>query len=252
MVKDLKENIMSKYSKIIVGGCSFTDKNYPRRAKPKPLDFKMWPELVGEMHGCEVINTARCGYGNQAIYHKTLQAILDNLGNIEHVYIMWSEFSRQDFLVQNDVDFETLVPQSKDNRYIETELWYKKAFNLPYPNISQILYTNLNYIYSMQMTLKQLGIKYTFCQGTPPMPWFYEEKGQDQETALELLKHPLIEKIDNFMGWPIIDCIGGYCLKDLCELTMGASYKVSLIDSHPNEKAQKFIASKIYEYSGKS
>ena len=173
MVKDLKENIMSKYSKIIVGGCSLTDKNYPRRAKPKPLDFKMWPELVGEMHGCEVINTARCGYGNQAIYHKTLQAILDNLGNIEHVYIMWSEFSRQDFLVQNDVDFETLVPQSKDNRYIETELWYKKAFNLPYPNINQILYTNLNYIYSMQMTLKQLGIKYTFCQGTPPMPWFY-------------------------------------------------------------------------------
>ena len=45
---------------------------------------------------------------------------------------MWSEFSRQDFLVQNDEDFETLVPQSKDNRYIETELWYKKAFNLSY------------------------------------------------------------------------------------------------------------------------
>ena len=109
---------MSKYSKIIVGGCSFTDKNYPRRAKPKPLDFKMWPELVGEMYGYEVINTACCGYGNQAIYHKTLQGILSNLGDIEHVYIMWSEFSRQDFLVQNDEDFETLVPQSKDNRYI--------------------------------------------------------------------------------------------------------------------------------------
>ena len=54
---------MSK--KIIVGGCSFTDKNYPKSAKPKPLDFKMWPTLIGEMYGLEVINTAKCGFGNQ-------------------------------------------------------------------------------------------------------------------------------------------------------------------------------------------
>tara|TARA_Y100000356_G_scaffold122678_1_gene117040 strand:- start:36 stop:788 length:753 start_codon:yes stop_codon:yes gene_type:complete len=250
---------MSKYSKIIVGGCSFTDKDYPKTAKPKPLDFKMWPDVIGEMHNCEVINTARNGYGNHAIYHKTLQAIFDNLGDIEHVYIMWSEWSRQDFLITKEkrtVEFVTLSPRAQDNRYVETQLWYRKAFNMPYPEIKQLLYTNLNYIYSMQMTLKQLGIKYTFCQGTPPLPWLslnsQEFKQQEQEVALELLKSPLIDKLDNFMGWPMIDCIGGYCIKELCELTMGSSHKVSLIDSHPNEKAHKFIASRLYEYSGKS
>ena len=78
MAKDLKENIMSKYSKIIVGGCSFTDKNYPKFARPKPLDFKMWPEHIGSMLNKEVINTARCGYGNQAIYHQKSNLILFN------------------------------------------------------------------------------------------------------------------------------------------------------------------------------
>ena len=46
---------MSKYSKIIVGGCSWTEKDYPKFAKPKPLDFKMWGELIGEKLNCEVI-----------------------------------------------------------------------------------------------------------------------------------------------------------------------------------------------------
>jgi len=86
MQKVLKRNIMSKYSdKIIVGGCSFTDKNYPSRAKPKPLHFKMWPEVIGELYDCEVINTARCGFGNMAIYHETLDAIIKNKDNIKHV-----------------------------------------------------------------------------------------------------------------------------------------------------------------------
>mgnify|MGYP003897620259 CR=1 FL=1 len=68
----------SRIKKIIVGGDSFTDKNMPKHALPKPLDFKMWGELIGEKLNCEVINAAISGYGNQAIYHKTLDAIMNN------------------------------------------------------------------------------------------------------------------------------------------------------------------------------
>ena len=54
--------------KIIVGGCSFTDKNMPKRAVPNPMDFKMWPEILGEITNYEIINTARCGAGNKKIF----------------------------------------------------------------------------------------------------------------------------------------------------------------------------------------
>ena len=136
MQVDLKKNIMSKYSdKIIVGGCSFTDKNYPSRAKPKPLNFKMWPEVIGELYDCEVINTAKCGFGNMAIYHETLDAIIKNKDNIKHVYVMWSEWARQDFLL-NDYSyhitqadgsrtkitkrFDTMIPRAENDEYIFT------------------------------------------------------------------------------------------------------------------------------------
>ena len=95
---DLRKNMALKYSKIIVGGCSFTDKNYPKTARPNSLNFKMWPEIMGDKLNCEVINTAKCGYGNQAIFHETLKAVWENIDNIEHVYVMWSEWARQDFL----------------------------------------------------------------------------------------------------------------------------------------------------------
>ena len=54
---------MSKSSKIIVGGCSFTDKFYPYTTKPLPHTFKMWPELLSDKTNIEVINTAKCGIG---------------------------------------------------------------------------------------------------------------------------------------------------------------------------------------------
>ena len=244
---------MSK--KIIVGGCSFSDKNYPKSAKPKPLDFKMWPTLIGEMHGLEVINTAKCGFGNQAIFHETLKAVWENIDNIEHVYVMWSEWARQDFLRNADDEkrwYETYVPRYEGDWATKTEAWYRRAFNHSYPNMEQLVKTNFNYIHTLQQTLKQLEIPYTACQGLPPMPWFKEGVNPDKEMAFEIIKHPLSETIENFIGWPILSNIGGYSMKELCELSLGQKYRVSIEDAHPNEIGHKFMASKIYEYSQKS
>ena len=38
----------------------------------------MWPEVIGEKLNCKVINTGKCGFGNHAIYHTTLNAIMNN------------------------------------------------------------------------------------------------------------------------------------------------------------------------------
>ena len=236
-------------SKIIVGGCSFTDKNMPKFAKPKPLDYKMWPEIIGEMKNCEVINTARSGFGNQAIYHETLRAIWNNIDNIEHVYVMWSEWARQDFLTE--AGYRTVIPRLENDEYKKTQAFYQRTWSRPFPNMQQLIDTNINYIYSMQIICKNLGIKYTAVQAMKPIPQFVDNETLDTPFAYRIIKHPLIEKIDNFMGWPMLDHVGGYNIVDLCNLSMGSSWRISIEDAHPNEKAQRFIASKIHEYSTK-
>lgn len=237
-------------SKIIVGGCSFTDKNMPKNAKPKPLDFKIWPEYIGEWSNCEVINTARSGFGNHAIYHSVLNEIWNNIDDVQHVYVMWSEWARQDFLTE--AGYRTVIPRLENDEYNKTQEFYQRTWSRPFPNMQQLIGTNMNYIYSMQAICKQLGIKYTACQALPPIPQFVEGTFHETPFAFKLVKHPLLEKIENFMGWPMLDSLGGFNIVELCNLAMGSSWRISLEDAHPNEKAQKFIASKIYEYSGKS
>tara|TARA_B100000902_G_C27286723_1_gene904839 strand:- start:1314 stop:2024 length:711 start_codon:yes stop_codon:yes gene_type:complete len=234
---------MSKYSKIIVGGCSWTDNNQPQTARPEPLDFKMWPEIVGEKLNCEVINTARCGYGNHAIYHQTLKAIMDN--KVDHVFVMWSAWARQDFLLYDNREYVSLIPPNE-----EIIKWYNNSFskNFPLrtdpkfiaqpPSIIQLINTNINYIYSLQVICEKLNIKYTACQSM--------NKGILPSL---LIKHPHLEHIKNFYGWPIDKKLGGFTMLDLLKKEYQESYKISEVDAHPNEMGQKFLANKIMEYA---
>ena len=247
---------MSKYSKIIFGGCSWTEKDYPKFARPKPLDFKMWPELIGEKLNCEVINTAKGGYGNQAIYHQTLKAIMNN--KVDHVFVMWTCWIRQDFLIseQDKRDFITLdlglKPKINDWREyrFDHDEWYDNSFNKNWalfndkgfvakqPTMKQIIDTNMNYIYSMQTICEKLNINYTACQSLKP-----------KIDPFVLIEHPYIEKIKNFMGWPMLEEIGGWSFDKSLKKKYGRSHEVSSSDGHPNEMAHKIIARKIMEYA---
>ena len=78
---------------IIVGGCSFTDKHFPTtampvRQMPEPLDFKMWPEVIGEKMrwdldgAAELITdtTARhTSFGQEIHRNNHFQSVLDAL-----------------------------------------------------------------------------------------------------------------------------------------------------------------------------
>ena len=241
-------------NKIIVGGCSFTDKNYPKFAKPKPLDFKMWPEHIGSMLNKEVINTARCGYGNQAIYHQTLKAIMNN--RVDHVFVMWTCWIRQDFLISDidERDYMTL-DLGWDKRYdrsvrFDHDEWYDNSFNKNWllandkgfvakqPTMKQIIDTNMNYIYSMQTICENLNIGYTACSSC-----------SSRIDPFVLIKHPYEEKIKNFIGWPMLKEIGGWDFDRSLKEKYGHDYiNVSSCDFHPNEKAHKIIAHKIMEH----
>ena len=73
--------------KLIVSGCSYTDKAY---------NFPVWPTLLGEKLNMESINLARSGQGNEFIYGTLLDYIIGTK-NIGLVIAMWSEFQRIDF-----------------------------------------------------------------------------------------------------------------------------------------------------------
>tara|TARA_B100000963_G_scaffold339774_1_gene337797 strand:- start:976 stop:1743 length:768 start_codon:yes stop_codon:yes gene_type:complete len=252
---------MSKYSKIIAGGCSFTDKDFPKFASPNPLDYKMWPEVIGEKLDCEVINTGRCGFGNYAIYHTTLNAIMKH--KVDHVFVMWSDWTRQDFLIDSFAsstrmsgkaggDYVSLHPFYWGIKESDVIKWYNESFtkNFPHkhihgkeftasmPNIQQLIDTNINYIFSMQAICEKLNIKYTACQAME----------NDRFLPSILIKHPYLEHIKNFYGWPMDKKLGGFTMVDLLKKEYKNAYKVSEEDAHPNEIGHKFIGNKIMEY----
>jgi len=250
-------------NKIIAGGCSFTDKYFPKFANvDEPLDFKMWPEVIGEKLNCKVINTGKCGFGNHAIYHTTLNAIMNN--KVDHVFVMWSEWTRQDFLIDNlgsptrmshDIvgsNYLSVHPFSRTIKEGDAQRWYNDSFskNFPHkhvdskyftasiPNIKQLIDTNINYIYSMQVICEKLNIGYTACQAM-----------DTGILASLLIKHPHLEYIKNFHGWPIDKKLGGFTMVDLLREKYDKSFKVSEFDSHPNEIGHKFIGNKMMEYA---
>lgn len=234
---------------IIVGGCSYTDKSY--------YDFKVWPTILGEIKKCEVINTAKAGHGNRAIFHNTLQAIQNNLNKVEHVYIMWTAFDRQDFLTQPDWKTISVTTNDYDYTYEKANKLYNEFLSQDFPNLKQIINNNLNYIYAMQSICRDNFINYTFCQAMPlftgnHIKHFSNDFKTQSKVVLskEIINHVLTDKIKDFYGWPCVSEIGGFNIQDILNKEYGKKgWWISEDDSHPSEKAHTHIASNLLAFT---
>lgn len=81
---------MSKKTKLVVGGCSYTF------GANKEIDGTItWAEQLADRLDMELVNTARNGTGNEFILTKLTEAIYTH-DNIGLVIAMWSEFERID------------------------------------------------------------------------------------------------------------------------------------------------------------
>lgn len=94
MLKNLKENIMSKSSKklLITGGCSWTSPIEPYY-KEAGMD-KVWPDHVAEFFNWDLVNTAMGGASNEYIHGRVLDAIELNLDRDLVVMVNWSAAHR--------------------------------------------------------------------------------------------------------------------------------------------------------------
>ncbi len=88
--------------KLIVSGCSFTDKNFESMSAPDyDCSFPKWPELLAEKLGMECINLGFSGAGNNYIYSTLLEEIIRTPKNeIGLILAAWSQVNREDYQVR--------------------------------------------------------------------------------------------------------------------------------------------------------
>lgn len=248
----------------IVGGCSFTDKEFSKCARPKIEEFKSWPEVIAEKTGKKVINTAKSGSGNRRIYQTVLNEIFKH-DNVEQVIVAWSEWTRQDFLVKHGKmgdGWHSVVPRLRDERDEITKVkvftsnvlteFYRSAFgeNCDFPLPKQIIDENMNYFYSLYSVCKERNIKLKMFQMLYPVNTFlgeFESQMYHRLFIKEVLAHPLILELDgSFWGWPIFEDLGGQNVQT--HLKKRNLFEcVSHIDRHPDANTHKNIAKFIEE-----
>lgn len=97
---------MGKKKTLLVGGCSFTDKNFYSVAYPDyDANFPKWPELVGEEFDWNVINTARSGDSIEMITNKIISELWQKKDSISVVMVGLTEAVRYSLY-----DLHSVVP----------------------------------------------------------------------------------------------------------------------------------------------
>lgn len=270
MLKNGVRHIMSLFSrkkKLIVSGCSYTA-DY---AKINKLEtFPIWSEILADKLDMEVINLARCGYGNEAIYHSAVEAMIAEK-NVGMVFCMWSEWQR----VCPFVDVPENEPVNREpwrcflpEREVLDAEWHDQFYKPPAHNpkkkslkykVGKMLRDNyldsirggairsLGYMYAFQNAAQNMDIKYLQMQG--PQPLMGKVTPLDALNYRELAKHivdsPYTDMFtENFIGFPVVKALDGFSSDWL--LGLDSKLRISPEDSHPNKLGNEKIVERIF------
>lgn len=166
---------------------------------------RIWPTILGNMMGADVVNLSRPARSNDTIYEDTVHWLLENyiLPSISTddltVIIGWSSPERKNIILQetnNDIHRFTLWPGMNDDRYYQT--WGAKKlfkFYVTYLWLEQEYikrYVEQNY--NLQNFCKAHGIKYYVFNAFYAQP---DLGGPDKWSDLNVLE--MIDKWDNLV-----------------------------------------------------
>jgi hypothetical protein len=193
----------------------------------------MWPYIIADKLGCEVVNTAKSGSGNLMIFNRLIKSIMKHLGDIKYVYVMWSDWDR-DTIVNN-------------------------AWGVAINNQNEVIDSNLNIIFATQSILQQLKIPFTMASISEPIinksTILSDTRSTIKFNELEYYKyinvHPIFDLIDDksYWGWPVGKYLGGHNVKSFLKDKMGDRYKISKDDAHPNAKGHELIAKELHDHN---
>ena len=261
--------------KLIVSGCSFTDKNFESMSAPDyDCSFPKWPELLAEKLGMECINLGFSGAGNNYIYSTLLEEIIRTPKNeIGLILAAWSQVNREDYQVREKNYGRTFAFQDKfDNNMVwknkrigrqgDVFYWIKdllryyisfeslcKNHDLPYKQF-QMINPFEGYLNGLSKT--DFEIVNNLDNPSFEKRYMYQPKTKDDR--LECFKLPIeYEKFidtENFIGWPTIWSTGGYAIEEKTLMSDKRHNIKELIisdyDYHPNAKGHQKISEFIY------
>lgn len=243
---------------IVCGGCSFTD------ADQSYYSYPVWPELLGDMLGEPVINVAKGGAGNEYIADRVIEALEgrwhdwknetwhDTTEKVNYVFVLWSGFTRY-HLKSDDNNFTKINPGPHMDRLLSGEggpnaggidqLCETLSYHFTHP--ANPIDKSLHAFFKLQNYCKLKNIKLVGASAFPDIirQRTTTENYTEEEIIRSFISHPLFSKIeDTFVGWPILERLGGECIVDQTKLLppgKGAG--------HPSESGQVQIAEKFYE-----
>ena len=278
--------MMSGMRKILLAsGCSMTDSNYVSETNPEiDCSWPKWPELIAKKLDMECINLGRNGAGNEYIYSSLLEKILEKKDQIGLVMVGWTQCQRKDYQEWNIWKEKRFDPNGdvfgwlrKTLRYMISLQLVCENYNIPYKQFQIVNlfdgWTNGLYKTDEQLKKNRNDPKYEFKYRYPG------DRDKDRRKLQKILidYEPYINA-KNFIGWPTIYNLGGYCIeektirktrKELTELynisltskekereliEKGYEYQRELVisdwDQHPNEKGHQKIAEFLYDRLG--
>jgi|TARA_R110002074_G_scaffold109941_3_gene236884 hypothetical protein len=265
--------------KLIVSGCSFTDKNFWSQSQPDyDCSFPKWPELLGEKLNLDVVNLGACGAGNNYIYSTLLEEIIRTpKEEIGLVIAAWSQVQRDDW--EEHGKFIPRVFSYKD-KHNSNMIWRNKRQGKD-GNVFYWMLDHLRRYVSFDSLCKSHDIPYKQFQMLTPFDGFLNglmktdfERSENEgnpdfvaryayEPILDNMHEDrkyLLKKIvdyekyidtENFLGWPIHRRINGFAVEQKTLMTFPEQHnKVELIiggyDYHPNGDGHKKIAEYLH------
>jgi len=255
---------------LLVSGCSNTEKDFYSDIHPNmDCSYPKWPELLAEKLNMDCVNLGKSGSGNEYIYTSLLNYITENdRSRIGLVIPAWTQVQRKDY---------TLGSMGKWTQYgalpfKKHHSWRNQRID-PDGDIFWWMRKTLNYYLSFQIMCERYSLPYMQVQMLAPyLDWlrglkaadndtnypksfrhtYPGDKNEDNKKIIELINNYEVNNYEDtlntkkFLGWPLSDEFGGYCLQKKLihfeEKTM-----ISEQDNHPNEKGHKVISEFIYE-----
>ena len=230
--------------KLIVSGCSFTD-NYAKTIGLK--EWPIWPELLADSLGMELINLGKSGQGNEYIYSSLLDTVIKEK-NIGLVIAMWTEFQRLDFFINLKRGSHWIALHFPENEKDRNNIsWKNKVMEILHErdlgSDKSNIQRSLRIFFMLQETMKNLNMPFYQLVGCCPIN---RTRNNVKTVCEEIIDSPYLNLIDKdtFMGWPIFGEIDGWHIDTL--LDKYKDVRISSDDTHPNRTGHQIISDMFY------
>jgi hypothetical protein len=240
---------------LVASGCSWTD-HYFTSDYHRDLDtsWDKWPTILANKLDMEVINLGSMGSGNEGIYSRVSDFISETpKEKIGLIIVAWSGAARRDWeLIGHRKKWARGVLNSSDSiykKYITS--WVSEIVDSKGDSY-YFMRRSIRNFYALQVLCERYNIPYKQICALDPIGAYQYTKFSFDTHHIDVMNHfftsSQFEEInkDNFIGWPIFEYMGGFCLNDILKQNR-PKYAISLEDLHPNALGQQLIADIIYE-----